>query len=156
MGCIASALRNHPRVSLLAGEERTAYSHALIMFTEVLDTSLHDVIISRQPSQEERIRLVRGLLDSGYPVSLADEYGCTPLQLACDRGHAEVVRMLLERGAKVVHSVEEHGEVWEEGWTVLHCASRSGSLEAVRHLLAVPAGRALVNQPSKVGETPVQ
>ena len=63
--------------------------------------------------------------------------------------------MLLDKGATVAHSVEEHGDAWEDGWTVLHFAVRGGSIEAVRHLLALPAGRALVNQPSKTSQTPL-
>ncbi|KAI0331990.1 ankyrin [Cubamyces sp. BRFM 1775] len=37
--------------------------------------------------------------DAGVDVNARDENGYTPLHLAADRGHAEVVKVLLERGA---------------------------------------------------------
>ncbi|TFY64411.1 hypothetical protein EVJ58_g2638 [Rhodofomes roseus] len=44
---------------------------------------------------------LRAFLDAnpGVDVNAKDENGYTPLHLACDRGRAEVVRLLLERGA---------------------------------------------------------
>ncbi|KAH9937194.1 ankyrin repeat-containing domain protein [Fomitopsis serialis] len=44
---------------------------------------------------------LRAYLDANpnVDVNVKDENGYTPLHLACDRGHADVVRLLLERGA---------------------------------------------------------
>lgn len=42
---------------------------------------------------------VRALLDAGTDVDSANRYGATALTFACDKGHTEVVRLLLERGA---------------------------------------------------------
>src|SRR5262245_18394537 len=44
---------------------------------------------------------VRKLLDAGVDVNTPLRYGTTALYPACDRGHVEVVRRLLERGAKM-------------------------------------------------------
>lgn len=42
---------------------------------------------------------VKELLDKGTDVNAANSYGGTALAFACDRGHTEVVRLLLDRGA---------------------------------------------------------
>ena len=42
---------------------------------------------------------VKALLDKGVDVNSKSSYGQTPLFFACDRGHTEIVRLLLERGA---------------------------------------------------------
>jgi ankyrin repeat protein len=44
---------------------------------------------------------VRRILDAGVDVNTPFRYGATALSYACDRGHLEVVRVLLERGARV-------------------------------------------------------
>jgi hypothetical protein len=42
---------------------------------------------------------VKQLLDAGVDVNSKFRYGATALSYACDRGHLDVVRLLLERGA---------------------------------------------------------
>ena len=44
---------------------------------------------------------VRRLLDAGVDPNTRFRYDATALSYACDRGHVEVVRLLLERGAEV-------------------------------------------------------
>ena len=43
---------------------------------------------------------VKIMLDAGFPVDYADAEGNTALHMACANGHADVVALLLERGAK--------------------------------------------------------
>jgi len=43
----------------------------------------------------------RKLLDAGVDVNTPFRYGATALSYACDRGHLPVVKLLLERGARV-------------------------------------------------------
>ena len=44
---------------------------------------------------------VKRLLDGGADVNTRTRYNSTPLFFACDRGHTEIVRLLIERGADV-------------------------------------------------------
>jgi ankyrin repeat protein len=44
---------------------------------------------------------VRRLLESGADVSLANRYGATPMGLAAEIGHTEIIELLLEAGADV-------------------------------------------------------
>ncbi|MGH9558625.1 MAG: ankyrin repeat domain-containing protein, partial [Bryobacteraceae bacterium] len=55
----------------------------------------------------------------------------TPLHAAAGR-HAEIVRLLLERGASP--DARQHG-----GWTPLHAAAQHGDLETARALIAAGA-----------------
>src|SRR5215472_11423934 len=68
------------------------------------------------------------LLAAGAKVNTADEYGETPLTLACGVGNAVLVRRLIEAGAEV------NAARWD-GTTALMIAANSGNAEAVRLLI---------------------
>lgn len=72
---------------------------------------------------------VRALLGDGADVAEARGDGMTPLHLAAERGHAEVVRLLLDAGAPV------HVGTRIGAYTPLHLAARRGSGDIVRALL---------------------
>ena len=57
-----------------------------------------------------------------------DERGLTPLHFASWKGHLEVARELVGRGAKLEAKDKS-------GWTPLHTASFFGRLDVVRFLL---------------------
>ena len=61
------------------------------------------------------------------PVPLCNWFD-TSLQLAVDRGHNEVVKLLLEHGANV--DVQSKG-----GDTILHCAVENGDSVIIEHIL---------------------
>lgn len=52
-----------------------------------------------QAARTGAVAAVQAELDAGVDVNAATEYQSTALSFACDRGHAEVVKLLLERGA---------------------------------------------------------
>jgi uncharacterized protein len=53
----------------------------------------------RQRSPEERLELVKLLVDLGEDVNAADGYGITPLMVAANLGNIEVVKYLISKGA---------------------------------------------------------
>ena len=65
---------------------------------------------------------------------ICDEDGSRPLMLASDRGHAEVVHLLLEAGA-------DRNLANDDGDTALMLASKTGRIEVVRLLLDAGADR---------------
>lgn len=73
---------------------------------------------------------------TGRPVDVdaADQDGWTPLHYACDRGHVEVAKLLLEEGANVNARDEARR-------TPLHLAALSGRVEVVQLLLGNGAQR---------------
>lgn len=73
---------------------------------------------------------VKELLAAGADVNAANTYGGTALAFASDKGHAEVVDLLLERGANVNVSDRFYQE------TPLGWAARHGHAGIVRSLLA--------------------
>lgn len=52
-------------------------------------------------NENENVELIQALLDAGADKNKADTLGATPLALACNKGHAGIVKLLLERGAAV-------------------------------------------------------
>ena len=54
-------------------------------------------------------QLVARLLGEGRDVNEADEFGCTALILASEKGHVDVVRLLLARQGVEVDKTEENG-----------------------------------------------
>ena len=62
-------------------------------------------------------------------VNVANEFGATPLWIACSEGRAAMIDRLLRAGANA-NATLANGE------TALMTASRTGSLEAVRLLVA--------------------
>ena len=90
------------------------------------------------------LALVRRLLDS-QPIDATDEYGRTPVMLAIEAGHVEVVRELVGRGASLTKADRS-------GDTPLLLATRSGKKE----LLSLLLGRsAPVNAVNGSGTTPL-
>jgi ankyrin repeat protein len=73
---------------------------------------------------------VKAFLDKGVNVNSKTRYGATALSYACDKGHVEVVKLLIERGADVNSRDTFYGEV-PLGW-----ALSKGYAEIVKLLLS--------------------
>ena len=75
------------------------------------------------------------LLTQGADANLADrDKGNTALMLAANRGFADLVRLLLERGARVDSRAKD-------GWTALQAAEMIGDEEIAALLRAAGASR---------------
>jgi len=111
-----------------------------------------DYIALSYASAKGHIVLVKGLLARGAPVNppsfspdsftdaeyLASQHG-TPLQVAAEAGHADIVKLLLEHDANAE---------WQccDGGTALYFAAENGHLEVVKAL--VEGGAKLLVFPS--------
>jgi len=75
------------------------------------------------------IPAIKAFLDKGVNVNSKTRYGATALPYACDKGHVELVRFLIDRGADVNMKDTFYGEV-PLGWALSH-----GNTEIVKLLL---------------------
>ena len=89
--------------------------------------------------------LVTFLCDQGANVNISDKKGCTPLMVACQKGHQSAAKFLLDKGANV--NVYD-----QDGVTPLHYAVRTKSRQIVKDLLQAKANPAFVDL--KSGESP--
>ncbi|KAK4743514.1 hypothetical protein SAY87_001515 [Trapa incisa] len=80
------------------------------------------------------LKQVKRLLDEGMDVNISawgpKSKGVTPLHLAAEGGHLDVMDELLERGANI--DARTKGAC---GWTPLHCAAKERKREAVKFLI---------------------
>jgi len=83
--------------------------------------------------QRDDLVAVNALLERGANANAADQYGVSPLMLACVNGNASIVERLLKAGADP-NSASPGGE------TALMTASLTGSAAAIKILVAHGAG----------------
>lgn len=89
----------------------------------------------------ESVDTVRRLIEGGVDVNVKNTRGETALQIACERGFVDIVRLLIDHGATMEAS----------GKTPLHIASNHGDLELTRLLLE----RGAVVNAEEEGTTPL-
>jgi hypothetical protein len=103
--------------------------------------------------------IVRLLLEHGAEV---DSAVTTPLQQAAFDGNADIVALLLDRGAVVTTSYSKRCARWSptigieadcEGWTALHFTAYGGHTAVAQLLLNHGAN---VNAPDATGKTPLR
>jgi ankyrin repeat protein len=75
------------------------------------------------------VAAVKAFLDKGVDVNAKTQYGATALSYACDKGHTEVVRLLLERGA------DPNVKDTFYGATPMSWAAPKGYIEVVKLLI---------------------
>ncbi|XP_054110038.2 ankyrin repeat domain-containing protein 66 isoform X2 [Callithrix jacchus] len=104
-------------------------------------TKLHQAVAAGDHSLVKRI-LKKGLCDPNYKD--VDWNDRTPLHWAASKGQMEMIRLLIEYGARpcLVTSV---------GWTPAHFAAESGHLNVLKALHALHAA---IDAPDFFGDTP--
>ena len=75
------------------------------------------------------VAAVKAFLDKGVDVNAKTTYGATALSYACDKGHTELIKLLIARGADVNVKDTFYGEV-PLGWALSH-----GNVEVAKLLL---------------------
>jgi pectate lyase len=140
------------------------------------DTPLHSAVRAGHKD------IVGSLITKGADVNAEDKWGRTPLQVAKDKGHTEIVELLRKHGAKEdspaskespkptksLHEAASDGDIElvksliskgtdvnskdKFGWSALHLATAQG-LEDVVKLLIDRGGD--INTKDKTGETPL-
>jgi len=100
-------------------------------------------VSSRYPPSKDMAEL---LLVKGADVNLKDKDGRTPLHLAAESADADIVELLLDKGAKVDEKNDESGA------TALHLAARFGNKNVAEFLIARGAD---INAKDKQGHTPL-
>jgi uncharacterized protein len=106
-------------------------------------SALHQAVLSGDRAATER------QIRAGDDVNLASRYGVTPLSLAAQRGHADLVDVLLRAGASVTTAESR----LPDGQTLLMLAARTGSVASLKSLIA--AGSSLNARETRTGTTAV-
>ncbi|HYD33507.1 MAG TPA: ankyrin repeat domain-containing protein [Methylophilaceae bacterium] len=76
------------------------------------------------------LKVVKQYLDNGSATANEKSFAWSALQMAADKGHLEIVKLLVEKGAELdyAHPVNK--------MTALHMAAYSGHDEVVKYLLS--------------------
>ncbi|XP_049546434.1 ankyrin repeat, SAM and basic leucine zipper domain-containing protein 1 [Anopheles darlingi] len=109
-----------------------------------METALMKACASPKPT-ELVYPIVRLLLESGAIIDVLDRYGCTPLMFACQQGHLQVVKEIVDESPLIT--------VDRDGNTALFLAVINNHYEIVKVLLRAGAQANIVN---RAGFTPRQ
>jgi nucleotide-binding universal stress UspA family protein len=111
-------------------------------------TALHRPLDIRNSDYKYRLSkdTVELLLNKEADVNLKDKDGRTPLHLAAESAGADIVKLLLDKSARVNEKDDE------SGFTALHHAARFGNKDAAELLIARGAD---INAKDKRGHTPL-
>ena len=126
------------QVAQLAGAARAFYSDAQVWGAQVHHRGALGRMHLMHAAHMGSAARVQYLLDRGASADAVDVHGQTALMMACENGHLETVRCLVERGGANVNAART-----ADGFTALMSASVKGHLETVRFL--VERGGANVN-----------
>ncbi len=104
-------------------------------------TPLHQAVLSGDRPAVQR------LIRSGADVNAANRHGVTALLIAAQRGHADLIDVLLKAGA----SVKTADAKLPEGQTLLMHAARTGNVASMKALIA--AGSRINARETRTGTT---
>jgi ankyrin repeat protein len=157
-----STCMNH---ALSEAEQRKACSEHLVMAAQDGDLQLVNSLLPlchvdtrvrhqgiaaiRQAAQNGKLEVVIALTKAHADVNIQDYAGCTPLAAACECGRIDVVRFLLENGAR--KSIPLRGL---RGATPLRQASQSGH-ENIVTLLLENGAKEFIDTQDDIEMTPV-
>jgi len=113
-------------------------------------TALHAMLDTRNSDYTTSLQskdTVELLLAKGPDINSKDKDGRTPLHLAAESAEADIVKLILGKGARVDEKDNE------SGFTALHYAGRFGNKGAAELLIAKGAD---INAKDKQGHTPLQ
>ena len=79
------------------------------------------------------IKLLKSLIADGADINYQDKYGWTPLMAAVFAGQENIVKMLLEHGAKT------ELKVFKEGWTPFRIAAKTEKYDIAKMLVGYGA-----------------
>jgi len=114
-----------------------------VLSAQTQTTPLHQAVLAGDRAAVQR--LIRSKAD----VNAANRYGVTPLSLAAQRGHADLIDVLLKAGA----SVKTAEAKLPEGQTLLMHSARAGSVASLKALIG--AGSSLNARETRTGTTAV-
>jgi uncharacterized protein len=104
---------------------------------------LHQAVLAGDRAAAEK------LIRAGADLNLANRYGVTPLTVAAQRGHADLIDVLIKAGARVTTAEA----TLPEGQTLLMHAARTGNVASVKALLT--AGSDPNQKETRTGTTAV-
>jgi len=71
---------------------------------------------------------VKFLIEKGVDINKANKDGFTPLYIASQEGHLDLVKLLIEKGAEI-------NKIGKVGETPLYIASENGHLGVAKYLM---------------------
>ena len=105
---------------------------------ELLRKPLNPNVLEEDDPMDDFFETERDLIEEALGMLSSNPRGVTALHVAAEKGHVEVVRLLLEAGAK-------QDAVDSNGATALHRAAKRGHSEVVRLLLEAGADTGRTN-----------
>ena len=118
-----AAMRGHEKIVEILIAGHSGYEHI-----EQFDDETGDLVINEETGEPLLARIPKRWANSDVNFQ-SNGGGSTALMWACERGHSEVVRMLVKAGC--VPDVRN-----DYGWTALHLAALNGHVDCVAELFA--------------------
>jgi ankyrin repeat protein len=121
--------RDVPLIEAVKSGDRTAVGTLVTKKTDVNLPEADGTTALHWAVHRDDLQIADLLIRAGAQVRAANRYGVTPLSIACTNGNAALIGRLLDAGA-------DPNTVLPDGETVLMTAARTGTVDAVKVLLA--------------------